>query len=117
MAPPLAFCGQLFGSKLRVVDKNIRSLGELQQTFVQFRIARLVIGGVHDGSRRSFKTEAEAALRMMEPPGDHLRARNTDLVSAAYFCKFTLRAHGVEIHREVRIRHLRFKHALQAARS
>jgi len=117
MAPSLARRRQQFGSKLRVVDKDIRARGKFQQTFVQLRIARLVVRRVHNGAGGSLKSKAEAPLRMMQPARRYLRARHANLVPAAHFGKFPLRAHRVQVHREIRIRHLRFKHALQAARA
>ena len=75
VAPALARRRQLFGSELRVVDKNVRARRQFPQTLIQLRIARLIIGGVDDDSGRSFKSEPEAALRMVQPARRHARAR------------------------------------------
>ncbi len=115
MPPALARGGELLGSKLRVVYKNIGALGQLAQRPVQLGVARLVVRGVRDRARGSLKAEAQAALRMVQPARRHTRARHADRVSPAHFGKVAFGAHRRQVHRKIGIRHLRFKDALQAA--
>ena len=78
MSPSLARRGQLFGGKLRVVDKNVRSLGKFQQALIQLWIARLIVGGIDNGSGGGLKSKAEASLRMVQPARRHARARHLE---------------------------------------
>ena len=91
VSPSLARSGQLFGSKLRVVDENVRSGGKFQQALVELRIARFVVGGIDHGSGGRLKAKTEAPLRVVQPARRHARARHVKLISAADLGKFPRR--------------------------
>ena len=78
------------------------------------RSARLIVGGVNDRAHRSFDSKSEAALRMIQPAGGDARFPYAKAVSAGNFGEIALRGHRLEVHREIRMRHLRLKNALQA---
>ncbi len=114
MSPPAPRAGKLFRRILRVIDKNIRAFGQFAQTFIQFGIARFVVRRVSHRPRRGFDSEAQAALRVVQPARGDLVFPDGERVSARDLFEFSFRVHRRQIHGEIRQRHLRFKDLLQA---
>jgi len=113
--PPAFFCGgQLFGSELRIIHKNIRARRQFRQALVQLGIARLVIGGIHHGACRSLDAESQAALRVIQPARGNFVFPDAKRVAAVHFLELALGVHCRHVHREIRQRHLRFENLLQA---
>src|SRR5579885_3522394 len=69
VSPAAARFGELFRRVLRIVYKDVRAFGELAEIVLELCDARLVIRGVHDGSRGCFDAESQTALGMVEPAG------------------------------------------------
>src|SRR6266481_6392627 len=113
MSPSLPRCGQLFGSKLRVVDENVRARRELPQRLIELRVTRFVVSGVDDRSRRRIEAKAKTPLRVVQPTRLYARPRHFKLISSADFCKFPARRHGADVDREIGMRHLGLENALQ----
>ena len=116
VAPALARGGELLRRKLRVVDEDVGAGGQLEQALVQLRHTRLVVRGIDNRARRRFQAESQAALRMVQPARGHLCGANLVLVAVAHLGKFARRRHRGNVHREIRMGHLRFEDLFQAVR-
>src|ERR1700733_4386753 len=115
VSPAAAAHCVLLRKVLRVIDQNVGAFGQLAHAFVELRIARFVVGCVHQHAFFRFDPESQAPLRMIQPRG--LDADAVFHVDASVFdiAKTALRAHLVEIHRKVRRRHLLGHHLLNVA--
>src|SRR5579872_677606 len=111
---PAAMRGELLGRVLRVVDEDVGASGEVAQGGIEVRFTRLVVGGIDDRASGRLEAEAEATLRMIEPARHDARIANREGIAAGDFAELALRRHGAQIHREVRVSHLRLEDALQA---
>src|SRR5271157_6443379 len=113
MPPSLSRTVQLRWGELRVIDEDVGIRSQLKQTLIQRLVARLVVRGIGHDSRGSLNPESQAALGMVQPSRGYLVFADLEAFSAVHLAEFPARAHGRKIHREIRQRHLRFKHLLQ----
>ena len=114
VSPAFADGGQLFGSVLGIVDENVGTGGELAETPVELRIARLVVCGIDNRADRGLETKAEAALGVVEPASDDTGAIDDEFIVARNFGELAGSRHGAQVHGKVGVGHLRLKDSLQA---
>src|SRR5579864_1092571 len=102
VSPAAAAGGVVFGKILRVVDQYVGAFRQLANAFVEFRISRLVVGGVHKYAIFRLNAESKAALRMVQPLS--LDSDSVFHVEAAvlYVVEVAAGAHLIQVDREVR---------------
>jgi hypothetical protein len=114
MAPAAFGAGELLWRVLGVVDEDIRACRQLLQTFVEFAIAGLVVGGVDDGAGWRFDAETEAALWMIQGAGGDFVFAYEKGVASSDFLEPAFGIHGGHVDRKIGQGHLSFEDLLEA---
>src|ERR1700735_385778 len=116
VAPALAFRRKLLRRILRVVNQDIRSLGELPEFLVKSRHAGLVVGSINYRAACRIHAITQASLRVIQVSGRDLGAVDFPLVAARNLVKFSSSRHHTDFYRKVRASELRFKDLAKTTR-
>ena len=86
---------------------------KIAKVLVEFRHARLVVGGIDDRARGGVKAIAEAALGMIEPSGSDTSALDFPFLAAGNFAEIAGRGHHANVDGKIRAGELGFENLAQ----